>query len=140
MEILKNNTLKPQDIDLIATNIGPGSFTGIRVGLTIARAFAQSINGKAIGINSLELISTAHGLPAITILDARKNKAYTGNDNFVKLEELENLKRSINHFTGKIIADNKMAEYLAQQCIKSINFENENIDYGKILLEIAKQK
>ena len=140
VEILKNNTLKPQDIALLATNIGPGSFTGIRVGLTIARAFAQSINAKAIGINSLELISTAHGLPAITILDARKNKAYTGNDNFVKLEELENLKRSINHFTGKIIADNKMAEYLAQQGIKSINFENENIDYGKILLEIAKQK
>ena len=140
VEMLKNNNLKPQDIDLITTNIGPGSFTGIRVGLTVARAFAQSINAKTVGVNSLELISKAYGLPAITILDARKNKAYTGNDNFVKLEELENLKNLINNFSGKIIADTKMTEYLAQQGIETINFENENIDYGKILLKIAKQK
>lgn len=55
--ILKENNLTPQDIDLIATNIGPGSFTGIRACTTVARVMAQACNTKVVGVSSLEILS-----------------------------------------------------------------------------------
>jgi len=140
VNILKEHELKPQDIEVITTNIGPGSFTGIRVGLTVARTFAQGINAKTIGINSLELISKTYELPAITVLDARKNKAYVGNEGKVELIDLDVLVEFLNKFDGKIIADTKMCEFLSENNITAINFENEEKDYGMSLINITKEK
>ena len=56
-ELLKANNLTPQNIDAIGTNIGPGSFTGIRACTTVARMFAQQLNIPAVGISSLEILS-----------------------------------------------------------------------------------
>ena len=53
-EVLKRNNLEPENISLIATNIGPGSFTGIRACTTVARVMAQQLACKSIGISSLE--------------------------------------------------------------------------------------
>ena len=75
-ELLKNNNLEPGDIDLIATDIGPGSFTGIRACTTVARVLAQQLNKKAVGISSLEILSKIQGGDDLVCLDARKNKAY----------------------------------------------------------------
>ncbi len=49
--------IKPQEIDLIATNIGPGSFTGIRACVTVARTMAQQLGCKAVGVSSLDILS-----------------------------------------------------------------------------------
>ena len=46
-----------KDIDMIATDIGPGSFTGIRACVTVARVLAQQLNIKAVGVSSLEILS-----------------------------------------------------------------------------------
>ena len=48
-EILKENNLTPQDITAIATNVGPGSFTGIRACTTVARVMAQQLDCKVLG-------------------------------------------------------------------------------------------
>jgi len=56
-DILKENNLTPSEIDVIATNIGPGSFTGIRACTTAARVFAQASGAKVIGVSSLEILS-----------------------------------------------------------------------------------
>ena len=56
-DILKEAGLTPQDIGVIATNIGPGSFTGIRACTTVARVFAQGNKIKTIGVSSLEILS-----------------------------------------------------------------------------------
>jgi len=140
VELLDAHSLTTRDLDVITTNIGPGSFTGIRVGLTVARVLAQGINADCVGVNSLELISTQYGLPAITILDARKNKAYVGFDEKVDLVDLDNLPELLNEFEGKIIADTKMQKYLSDFNISSVNFEEEDLDYGKTLIEITKNR
>ena len=140
VDILSSHNLKPQDVDLFATNVGPGSFTGIRVGLTVARGLAQGTGADTVGINSLELISTVYGLPAITVLDARKSKAYVGNNKALELVDLENLSEMLKNFDGKVIADTKMCEYLAENNIFAINFENDTKDYGKVLINLAKNK
>lgn len=140
VEILSAHNLKPQDIELFATNVGPGSFTGIRVGLTVARGLAQGTGADSVGVNSLELIANAYGLPSITVLDARKNKAYVGNSEKAELVDLENLPDILKSFDGKIIADTKMCEFLADKNILAINFENDTKDYGKILVALALEK
>ena len=43
-KLLKSAGLKPGDLDMIATDIGPGSFTGIRACTTVARVLAQQLN------------------------------------------------------------------------------------------------
>ena len=61
VEVLKSQNLTPKDLDCIATDIGPGSFTGIRACVTVARMLAQQLNIKAIGISSLEILSRIKG-------------------------------------------------------------------------------
>ena len=140
VEILTLQNLRPNEIDLFATNVGPGSFTGIRVGLTVARGLAQGTGADTTCVNSLELISYAYGLPSITVIDARKNKAYVGNDKNIELMDLENLPGFLKNFKGKIISDTKMQEFLTNNGIDSINFEKESMDYGKILINLSLEK
>lgn len=53
-EILEKSNITLDDIDLIATNIGPGSFTGIRIGIATAKALSDVKNIPTISVNSLE--------------------------------------------------------------------------------------
>lgn len=56
-EALKKAELKPADINLIVCDIGPGSFTGIRIGVATAKAFSDSLNIPCVGISSLEALA-----------------------------------------------------------------------------------
>lgn len=53
-EIFKKTNLSLLDIGLIVCDIGPGSFTGIRIGIATIKAFSDSLNIPCIGISSLE--------------------------------------------------------------------------------------
>ena len=61
VKVLKEAGLTTNDIDMIATDIGPGSFTGIRACVTVARVLAQQLNIKAVGVSSLEILSEILG-------------------------------------------------------------------------------
>lgn len=50
---------KPQDVQLVAVSQGPGSFTGLRIGVTTAKVFAYSIGADILGIDTLEAIAAA---------------------------------------------------------------------------------
>lgn len=55
-EMLTRNNTTIQDIDFISVNLGPGSFTGVRIGVSFAKAFLMSLNIKAVSVNSFEII------------------------------------------------------------------------------------
>ncbi len=79
-ELLKRCECKLSDIDLFACAEGPGSYTGLRIGMATIKALAHGMNKPVIGINSLEAL--AYRLPfcehLITpIMDARKNRVFT---------------------------------------------------------------
>lgn len=57
-DLLTKNSLKPKDIEIIAVGIGPGSFTGIRVGINFARTLAYSLNLPVYQLNSLHLLAS----------------------------------------------------------------------------------
>ena len=69
------------DIERIAVTIGPGSFTGIRVGVAAARGFALSLGVEAVGITTLATLAEQHrhdhGPRAVWVaLDAKRDECY----------------------------------------------------------------
>jgi N6-L-threonylcarbamoyladenine synthase len=69
------------DVDRLAVTIGPGSFTGIRVGVAAARGFALSLNVPAVGITTLEVMATAQrektpGRAVLAAMDAKRDEIY----------------------------------------------------------------
>ena len=76
---LKDNNLEASNIDAIFVSNGPGSFTGIRVGLTIAKVYAWSLNIKVIPISSLEVLaSTNTNENNLALMDARRGYVFLG--------------------------------------------------------------
>ncbi len=73
------NNLSPKDIDKIIVVNGPGSFTGIRIGITIAKIYAWSLNIPITTIYSLEAmaISSKNNIYHVPILNARRGYVYT---------------------------------------------------------------
>jgi len=74
---LSGNSIK--DIERIAVSIGPGSFTGIRVGVGTAKGLAYSLKVPLVGINELDAIANLAPRTykkIISLIDARKERVY----------------------------------------------------------------
>ena len=145
--ILKNNNLTMQDIDVIGTNIGPGSFTGIRACVTVARVMAQQLNIPLVGVSSLEILSQINKETSktITVLDARKKHYYTAvydNNNEIQKPELtseENLLKK-DFSNAFVIADKVSHDFLQEKGINSVIYTELNEDLGKHLNKLVRQK
>ncbi len=55
--LLEECNLSLKDVDLLVSDIGPGSFTGIRIGVATCKAFSDSLNIPCVGISSLEVLA-----------------------------------------------------------------------------------
>lgn len=77
-DFFKQNNIKLSDIDLLACDIGPGSFTGIRIGVATVKAFSDSMNIPSIGVNSLECYAHMANSSGIicSIIDCKNNNCY----------------------------------------------------------------
>lgn len=135
--VLSENNLKPQDLDLIATNIGPGSFTGIRACTTVARVMAQQLSCKVVGVSSLEILAKSLGCDnPLVALDARKNSAYLYVDGEIKgAIHLEEVKSLIESGKYKVLTDDKL-----QPILGGVSYQQEKLPLGEILAELAQQK
>lgn len=138
VEMLKNANLTPTDLDYIATDIGPGSFTGIRACTTVARMLAQQLGIKAIGISSLEILSKILGGNDLVALDARKNKAYIFDGKIlgaIELEEVDDMVKS-----RRLITDNSLFERLSAYSQDITSYQNADYELGEILAKIALER
>lgn len=78
---LSEADMKLTQVHRIAVNIGPGSFTGIRVGVSTARALAVACGSACVGVTSLGALAAQHsprlkGRAALATIDARRGEAY----------------------------------------------------------------
>ena len=79
--LLQDLSLKLQDFDLFAVSAGPGSFTGLRVGLAAAKGWAEVYSKPVAGISALEAVaaqSPARTRILVPVLDARRSQFYFG--------------------------------------------------------------
>lgn len=94
-KLLSETKTKISDIDLFACDIGPGSFTGIRIGVSTIKAFLDVTNKKAVGISSLEALAYNVETDEIvcSLIDAKNENVYCGffkkeNGIYAKIDDL----------------------------------------------------
>ena len=138
VKVLNESGLTPKDIDMIATDIGPGSFTGIRACVTVARVLAQQLNIKAVGVSSLEILSRILGGENLVALDARKNKAYVYDGKILGAVDLEKVDEIVKDRV--LITDNSLLERFSQYTDKAVSYQAGNYPLGDILLKLALSK
>ena len=133
-EVLKNSNIKPNEVNNIMVVNGPGSFTGIRIGLTIAKIYAYLLNIEVTLISSLKTLALSGKSDYIlSLIDAKNNNYYLGlydknynevvEEHFSNIEEVNNILE--NYQNIKIVSNSK------------INIENYNeikeLDIEKIV-------
>ncbi len=76
-QALAHANLRLEDIDCFAAASGPGSFTGVRVGLSAVKGLAEALGKPALGVSNLKALALSGTAPLrATVLDARRNQAY----------------------------------------------------------------
>ena len=75
--ILKRNKVDVKDLDSIVVGIGPGSYTGVRIAITIAKTMAYALKLKLYKVSSLSLLKDRQK-PTICVFNARSGRVYFG--------------------------------------------------------------
>ncbi|MBQ9072441.1 MAG: tRNA (adenosine(37)-N6)-threonylcarbamoyltransferase complex dimerization subunit type 1 TsaB [Bacilli bacterium] len=118
-EGLKQLNLTINDINKIFVVNGPGSFTGIRVGVTVAKTIAWALKKDIIALSSLELMATTNTDKKylVPMIDARRGNVFTGIYD-----------RELN-----CVSENKLIKL--EEFIKNLNNDYEFISYDDIEIE-----
>ena len=76
-KLLDKNSLSPDDISDIICTRGPGSFTGLRVGVTISKVYSYFLNKKLYSVSTLNIMATSvEGDIIVPLIDARRGFVY----------------------------------------------------------------
>lgn len=65
-------------IERVAVTVGPGSFTGVRVGIAYAKGLAFALSIPAVGVSTLRALVPPHAFPALAVIDARHGAVFAG--------------------------------------------------------------
>lgn len=116
--LLKKNRLSAGDLSLISVSAGPGSFTGIRIGIATAKGLACAFQTPIAAVSSLESMAYCFGNVkcfVCPVIDARNNTVYTslfnsdGCGNIVRItEDGVYAKSDINSLIDEYIEDNTL--------------------------------
>jgi tRNA threonylcarbamoyl adenosine modification protein YeaZ len=79
-QVLEAANKKSSDVTAVAVGIGPGPFTGLRVGIAAAKMFAEGVSAPIYGVGSLDAIAFANSLdePTLVLTDARRSEVFFG--------------------------------------------------------------
>ncbi|MFH0702341.1 MAG: tRNA (adenosine(37)-N6)-threonylcarbamoyltransferase complex dimerization subunit type 1 TsaB [bacterium] len=146
VELLQNLNLTMQDIAAVGVNIGPGSFTGIRVSATVAKTIGQALDIPIVGISCFAIISLINNTDKNTLclFDAKRGKAYIGiytsegdviqEPNMLEYDKAVEYAKNTDFY---IIADNSMSEKLKTAGIEYTNLQEINYNLGIYLARLT---
>ncbi len=114
-ELLAENNLKLNQLDAVAVSKGPGSYTGLRIGVSVAKGLCYGLEIPLIAVNSLETMGTHAALNSsenmlfCPMIDARRMEVYTALYNS-KGEEIKPVSAEIieEDFLSEYLNDNKI--------------------------------
>ena len=78
-DLLAETNWPPASIGMVAVAVGPGSFTGLRIGVTTAKAFAYAVGAEIVGVNTLEVLASQapqSSSPLWAIMDAQRQELF----------------------------------------------------------------
>lgn len=139
INLMEDARFEVSDLDGIVVGVGPGSFTGIRIGLATAKSLAQSLDIPIIGISTLEVLAnnlTYTEKCICPIIDARRERVYAAG---YQGEDELGLKRSV--FSEQVIKVRNLIERLKNDFAEDIVFIGAGIKkYGDIIKEKLGEK
>lgn len=79
-KVLDAANKKASDVSAVAVGVGPGPFTGLRVGIAAAKMFAEGVGAAIFGVGSLDAIAFSKDLiePTLVLTDARRSEVFFG--------------------------------------------------------------
>lgn len=107
--VLKSASLSLADIDAIAVSKGPGSYTGLRIGVSAVKGLCYSLDKPLISVSTLESLSHQLHIEEgfiVPLLDARRMEVYS--------EVFDNNHHRVRETEAEIINENSFSEFLAQ--------------------------
>ena len=135
---LDESNLTLTDVDYIGIVVGPGSFTGIRIGVASCKAIAEVARKKMIALYSLEVLAANEyekGKNICTLIDAKNNQVYCGifDENLNKKEEfmaddIERCLENVSKYDNIVFVGD--GSIIHKELIEGI-FKNKNIEFSK---------
>lgn len=136
-ELFKRNNLELTEVNKIYTVTGPGSFTGIRVGMTFSKVLAMALNLKITPISELQVLATTNTTKLkAPMIDARRGYVYAG----VYDQDLNTLIEDQHILLEDFLNINKDVEYISYDNFEHISTTLPNIDFEKIILKNKDKK
>ena len=123
----------PKKIDKVVVTIGPGSYTGIRIALTIAKVYCSALNIPLVPISTMQAMAGVKG-KKISLLDARSKRAYIGiydggeavvEDSVKTIDEIKELLKEYKGYS--LVGDTHL-----------VDVESKEIDLVKNLYDLGK--
>ena len=136
VDMMNEVNIKPNDIDKIILVNGPGSFTGCRIGITIAKTYAWSLNIPITTITSLEAMAlTSHEYDYyVPLLDARRDYVFAG------IYDSDNNQVMKNQYVKKSVLEtaiNNMSDNFVFITNDDIEVNGDKIEYHPDILGIV---
>lgn len=131
--IAKENSIDLKKLDAICVNCGPGSFTGIRVALTIAKIISGELNLPLISLNTAEILLNAFKCDLL-LMDARRDMFFVGTKEKIELVYKDRISEIIKD--KKILTDLRCKELSTN----SLCYEETEKNLGEVMLKLAYDK
>ena len=106
-EVISSANLKPSQIDAVAVSMGPGSYTGLRIGVSSAKGLCFSLDKPLISVSTLESLSLQVSIEKgfiVPMLDARRMEIYSAifDSNHLQIRDIQ----------AQILDENSFLDYL----------------------------
>ena len=136
-KLFKRNNLELTEVNKIYTVTGPGSFTGIRVGMTFSKVLAMALKEKITPISELQVLATTNTTKfKAPMIDARRGYVYAG----VYDQDLKTVIEDKHILLEDFLNINKDVEYISYDSFEHISTIEPNIDFEKIILKNKDKK
>jgi N6-L-threonylcarbamoyladenine synthase len=138
-QIFELTGYKIDSVDRIAVTVGPGSFTGIRIGVAMAKGLAYSLNKEIVGINQLDMIANLceyRTEEIIPMIDAKHSRAYYSKYYYPnKIGIMRNMEYSVGDITKllEVLDRNKSYVFIGDGAINNKELIHNYFDGNEII-------
>lgn len=132
-DLFDRNHLSLRDVDKIYTVTGPGSFTGIRVGMTFSKVLAFSLNKKITPISELQVLASSKNVnvSVASLIDARRGYVYAG----VYDKYLNNIVEDRYVLFDDFLSNDDNFSYISYDSFEHIFTVLPDIDFVKLIVK-----